>query len=236
MKNILKRIWGLILDVIFPLRCVGCKTSKTLLCSKCLGKIPLNQTLFCAVCNRRLAENKKICHLKTVYILAAAGSYENLVLRELILTLKYRRLRSAAKILAEILNRYLKTLNLNFQKYEILPIPLHKIRQKERGFNQAELIAAALLAINPNLTKSNFRLDCLKRIKNNQPQAQIKDRDQRRKNINGCFQIINAENIKNKNIILLDDVSTSGATLEEAAKALKKAGAKRIIGLVIAKG
>lgn len=236
MKIILKNLWFFILDVLFPLQCLDCKTPKTLLCEKCLEKIPINQTLFCAVCHRRLALNKKICHLKAPYILAPAGSYENPVLRELILTLKYRRLKPIAEILAIILNRYIKTLNLNLQKYEIIPVPLHKIRKKERSFNQAEFISTALFTLNPNLGKSDFpRLDYLKRIKNNKPQARIKNYDKRKENISGCFQAVNTENIKGKNIILLDDVSTSGATLEEAAKILKKAGAKKIIGLVVAK-
>lgn len=234
MITILQKIRDLILDILFPLQCLGCQQPKTLLCQNCLDKIPINQTLFCAVCHRRLAQNKKICHLNAPYILAAASSYENPVLRELILTLKYRRLRLAAEILAEILNHYFKTLNLNFSNFEIIPIPLHKNRQKERGFNQAELITFALISLNPKLRPSQGLN--LKRIKNNQPQAQIKDRNERRKNIIGCFQAANPENIKGKNIILLDDVSTSGATLEEAAKILKKAGAGKIIGLVVAKG
>ncbi|MBI2591545.1 MAG: ComF family protein [Candidatus Brennerbacteria bacterium] len=233
MIKFIKKIQALALEILFPLKCLGCKIPNTLLCAKCFNKIPLNQTLFCADCNRRLAQNKKICHLKTAFVLAAAGSYENDILRELILTFKYKKLKPVAGILAEILNRYIKNLNLDFKKYEIIPIPLHQIRQKERGFNQAELIANTLIAVNSNLRKSHFLR--LKRIKNNRPQAQIKNHNQRQENIRDCFQVVNPEKIKGKNIILLDDVSTSGATLEEAAKMLKKSGAKKIIGLVIAK-
>lgn len=236
MKIFFQKIGLLVLNILFPLKCLGCKKPKALLCAECFDKIPLNQTLFCPVCHRRLAQNKKVCHQDSLYLLAAAGSYENPILRELILTLKYKRYQPAAKILAEILNRYLETANLDLEKYQIIPIPLHKNRRQERGFNQAELIANALIALNSNLGKSDFpRLDFLKKVKDNQPQTQIKNWEKRRTNIKGGFQAANSENIKGENIILLDDVSTSGATLEEAAGVLKKAGAKKIIGLVVAK-
>ena len=86
--------------------------------------------------------------------------------------------------------------------------------------------------------QKNFDLemsDCLKRIKNNKPQASLKDNEARIKNMAGCFRIKNSELVKNKNILLVDDVFTSGATINEAVRILKESGAKKIIVLVIAK-
>ncbi|MDP3014862.1 MAG: phosphoribosyltransferase family protein [bacterium] len=114
--------------------------------------------------------------------------------------------------------------------YLIVPIPLHPGRERERGFNQAKLLA--------EITARHFNLpliDGLKRIKNNKPQAKLKDFEKRIKNISGCFEIKNPNFIKGKNIILVDDVFTSGATINEAVRILKKNCAGKIIAMVIAK-
>ncbi len=78
-------------------------------------------------------------------------------------------------------------------------------------------------------------IDELKRAKNNKPQAKCRDREDRAKNIKNCFVIKNPEKIQGKNLLLIDDVFTSGATMNEAVEVLRKNGAKRIIALVVAK-
>lgn len=231
MIFLFKQIWLRILNVLFPNICLNCRQeSETILCPKCLDKISVNQTFFCAVCKRRLAENKKICHKKTAYLLAPAGSYQDPALKQLIWILKYRRFRPAAKIIAEILNRYLENIGLDWSKFKITSVPLHPHRQRQRGFNQAELIADELAKLRKT-TAENY----LTRIKDNAPQVKMKNREERKTNMKECFSAIKNAPLKNQSIILVDDVSASGATLESAALVLKKAGAKKIIGLVLTK-
>ena len=112
-----------------------------------------------------------------------------------------------------------------------MPIPLHKNRERERGFNQSEAIAK-IIASELNL---QLKKDLLVRAKETKIQAELKDWNQRKNNLAGAFQIPQPEGIKGKNIILVDDVYTSGATINEAVKTLKENGAKKIIALVIAK-
>jgi len=111
-----------------------------------------------------------------------------------------------------------------------MPIPLHKRRLRWRGFNQAEKIAK-ILSDKLNIPLVNNKLI---RIKYNQPQAKINSQ-KRKNNIIGCFQY-NGESLEEKNIILVDDVVTSGSTLNECAKVLKEKGAQEVWGICVARG
>lgn len=193
--------------------------------------LKLNQTLFCPVCRARLARNVKICHKNSQYKLGAAISYNDETVRRLIWQLKYRGRTGNAAMLAKLLLRYLETCNLKLETFSIVPVPLSKTRLRKRGYNQSLLLAKIL--------SENLKLpvveNALIRAKDTPPQAEVKDWEARKTNIQNCFGIADSELIKNKNIILVDDVFTSGATLNEAAKTLKSSGAKMILGLVIAK-
>jgi len=131
------------------------------------------------------------------------------------------------------LKQYLADMNVrNWIGRETLvtPVPLHPARLRKRGFNQAQLIAEVLseelgLALE---TKG------LKRIKNTGAQMEIKDGDKRKTNVKGCFSA-DREKFSGKTVLLVDDVYTSGATIKEAASALRQAGAKEINVLVLAK-
>src|SRR5204863_311048 len=115
----------------------------------------------------------------------------------------------------------------------LIPIPLSPKRMRERGFNQALLIASALCRIDRG---ENFTLekDVLQKPKETRHQAEIENRSERLKNLIGSFALRNPEKIENHNLILLDDVSTTGATLAEARKTLQKAGARKIIAFTVA--
>ena len=225
------------LDIFFPPICLNCQKTiddrNKLICEKCLSLIKLNNTFFCPVCRARLAENKKICHYDSQYLLAAAGNYDDPVLQNLIHYFKYKYFKDLSPILGELALKYLEILNLtslNLKSFTIVPIPLHPAKERQRGFNQAKLIAEFLS------NKLNLELiEPLKRVKNTEPQAKLKDQNKRIKNISGCFEIKNPEQVKHKNILLIDDVFTSGATINEAVKILKINGASKIITLVLAK-
>lgn len=164
--------------------------------------------------------------------------------------LKYKGKKRLANIFAEIIyDKILEELSElsvmeNFREPILIPIPLSSKRYRERGFNQAQLICEELIKIN-NLRDSvdeklNLSLEknILIKIKETEHQARIKDRRARLKNLIGSFAIKNAEEnvnlLKNKNIILIDDITTTGATLNEAKKTLKQAGARKVIAFTVA--
>jgi ComF family protein len=162
--------------------------------------------------------------------LGAATSYDNEEIRKIIWRLKYRGRTGNAVCLAILLTDYLKNLGIKLKNYEVIPVPLSKKRERNRGYNQAQMIAK-IVAANLGLPLSPI----VSKIKDTPAQAEIKDWDKRKKNLENCFAIANPKLIKDKNFIILDDVFTSGATLNEIARVLKNAGAKRILGLVVAK-
>ncbi len=241
--RILNRAKDAALDVLFPPICLNCRRpleeKNKLVCGRCLSSIRLNSTLFCPVCRARLAENERVCHYDSRYLLAVASDYDDPVLQNLIHSFKYGNFRSGyfrglAEVLGEILIEYLNLLNpkLNILNLKpvIIPIPLHPEREKERGFNQSKLIAE-IVGRRFNLTL----VDGLKRGKNNKPQMKLKGNEARSKNVAGCFEIKNPGLVRGRNVILVDDVFTSGATANEAVRILKAGGAWRTIVLVLAK-
>lgn len=227
------------LDILFPPICINCNKSLNdarklaLLCETCRADIVVNTALTCPVCRSRLAENKKICHQNNPYRLAAAASYESELVKNLIHKLKYQKISGAAKPLSEILARHLDFLKpkLNIAGFTSIPIPLHPQRKRERGFNQSELIAENLSA----QTGLPIIRNALIRVKATAPQAELKDYAAREANLAESFRVKFPELIKNKNLILIDDVFTSGATMGAAVKTLKESGAGKIIALVVAK-
>ncbi|HNW96682.1 MAG TPA: ComF family protein [Candidatus Paceibacterota bacterium] len=242
---------NLILDSIFPIYCISCgdflsSEKNSYLCSKCLAKIPINSGLFCPICFKRLdrAENKKCSHsAKKSFLdfLGYATYYEITPVKTLIHNYKYRFAKSIARTLSDIIIIYLKRSLNDWNNWVIIPIPLHRSRLNWRGFNQAEEIAKIINQ------KFNWPIlnGILIRKKKTAEQAEIKKREKRQENLKDAFGLSPVKNSNNKSsstqiiegkkIILLDDVYTTGTTLEEAAKILKSAGAKKIIGLVIAK-
>ena len=233
----LKTIKDVILDVLFPALCLNCESvleggdKAKNLCGNCFRAIALYDTLVCPTCGARFAENKKICHKDAPFRLAAAARYDEPIVKKLVHLLKYKSLRAAAAPLGHILNAYLERLPVNFSNYVLVPIPLHKERERLRGFNQAELIAERVAA----RFKIPIVANAIARIKNNPPQAEMKDAVSRAENMKNCFEIKSPEPVRGKNVLIIDDVFTTGATIGEAVKTLKQAGAKRAVAGVLAR-
>ncbi|MBI3638586.1 ComF family protein [Candidatus Wolfebacteria bacterium] len=255
---------NILLDIFFPPVCFACQkhlaertnadspakisnensgeeAQNNFLCEECLLSIKLNNSLFCPVCRARIPEFEKICHFNSKYLLAAATNYNDPVIQNLIHYFKYKGFENIAPFLSEVLIKYTESVirnlkparpagGLEIRNFLIIPIPLHPSRQRERGFNQSELLAK-----NIAVYYSIPLINNLKRIRKNEHQVSLKDYGKRIKNIAGCFSIKNPEEIAGKNIILIDDVFTSGATMNEAVEILKSAGARKIIALVLAK-
>lgn len=218
MKQFLKNIKVWILDILYPKL-------------ELPPDIHINQTLFCPICRARQANNKKICHKFAQYQLGAATTYDHEAIRKMIWRLKYRGKTGYAPVLANLLCEYLASLNLKIKNYLIIPVPLSQRRLRERGYNQAALIA--------KLVAERFQLPfeegILFRVKDSKAQMEIKGWDERKTNIAGCFGVVDAGILKRKNIILIDDVFTSGSTMNESIRTLRSAGANRILALTVAK-
>ncbi len=239
MQKLLRRLRNLILDLLFPLECLNCREEGDYLCENCFQKLK-NQapTAFKENSSCLRSANLKISHLEKIYI---AGDFESSILNNLIIKYKYNFISALGKPLARFLIEFWqekvmsriakqeKTTDTKTSSLLIIPIPLAKKRLNWRGFNQAEIIAREFSE------KFNYELNLdLKRIKHKKAQATLNEAE-RLENIKSVF-IWTGKNLANQKIILVDDVTTTGATLNEAARVLKEAGSKKIYGLVLAKG
>ncbi len=217
----IKLITQKILNILFPTYCVSCNTKNTLLCKKCIQNIPPPES------------NTNDSEIISVF------SYKNDIARNAIQFLKYKNGKDLGKIFAhslyDIVLEELNEQNIfsNFNNPILIPIPLSKNKIKERGFNQSKIIAREMSFIDNN---SSFTLatNVLYKIKDTLNQASIKNRQQRLQNLRGCFTVKNPNKIRNKNIILIDDVTTTGATIKEARKTLLASGAKKVIAFTVA--
>ena len=239
----IKKLFGLFLATIFPDICVSCNSNldKKLvsfgaLCESCKNSIPINTALFCSECKKRNPENKKTCHPKAPLLLASASSYSTKALRELIHSFKYGNARQNIENIKEITSDYLKNIIYLIPnvEYAIVPIPLYPQKERVRGFNQAREIAKVLKTLLNEYGISAEIAEPLVRVKNTKTQTEMKNFKERERNLSGSFKFNIAENTSLKNVILIDDVFTSGATMKEAALTLKSAGAKKILGFVLA--
>ena len=220
--GILRKSWGFALDIFFPPLCLGCQSylqegeKPDMVCSNCFRKVELNRILF---------------HPDSKFNLVAATSYKDRTVKELIHHLKYNGLEGAVKPLGEFVLKYLADINLNLDGWILVPIPLHPSKYRKRGFNQAEIIVEA---VNKKL---NLQIvtKALKRTRATDPQITFSG-VKREENVKDCFGPGGEINlVKGKKVILVDDVYTSGATMKEAVKALKKNRVKEVMGLVVAK-
>lgn len=233
----LHRIKNLILDMLFPRTCLACEKTlssndaHTIVCDACLAAIPLYDAVYCPICLRRIPLDDEHCHPEAKYILAGAAHYAHTAVQKLIWQMKYENWLSAAEPVGALLTNYLRKLPNDFTDYHAVPVPLHRNREWKRGFNQAALLCGAVskALYLPVIAKN------LVRVKETPAQADQKDYVSREKNITGAFHINNPAEFKSKNILLIDDVTTSGATLREAARVLKSAGAKKIVAAVVAR-
>ena len=208
----------MILDWLFPPRCLVCHSFMKVpkgLCAGCLAKWP--------VFLPRLFILPEAEHCRRV---CAAGIYRGL-LHDLVIRLKYRKEERLAWLLGD---RMTEMLDPETAYDLILPVPLHSKRLKERGFNQALLLARRIgkrrgILVDPFL---------LEKRRMTPSQAGL-SADGRRKNLKDAFELRDSDKVKGKKILIVDDVYTTGTTIEAAARLLLKAGAEEITALVAAR-
>jgi ComF family protein len=201
----------------------------------------------CSVCGERLhgpyllavEQGDAICgicrRLEPPFVKAAAyGSYEG-GLRELIHLLKYDRVRPAANVLGRMLAEAVSDLQPLFANLPVLvvPVPLHARRFRQRSFNQAELIARTALKLMPG-TGLQLRSATLQRTRETQSQIGL-SRHQRRENMRGAFAVAQRSEVAEREILLVDDVFTTGTTVSECARVLRRAGASKVYVATVAR-
>ena len=235
--NFIKNAKKFALDVLFPKFCFGCAKEGVFLCAPCEKDI--NDTINvqkCPVCSLRNFSGlvcppcKKYTNLSRFLF---AHSYKNPLARELIHAFKYQGIIELAQPLAGLMVRTVKNFEVPLRKTMLMaPIPLHPARLRSRGFNQSEMLASILA--------KEFELelvaDNLFRRVHTSPQVECTGFKERRKNIEKAFAVKNPSALGGKRVLLIDDVSTSRATLDEAAGVLKEAGAISVWGIVVARG
>lgn len=232
--------WQHLLNFFFPLTCASCgrllpAESVNCLCSECWMKMEFISPHFCQSCGQVLPDGGRLCFLcrKNTYhfeYVRAVCKY-NETIKKAIYKFKYQKQNFLYKYLGKLLVDYLNEEKETGDKTDlIIPVPLHWFRYYKRGFNQSGLLAKKLAE---NLSKP-VMVQNLRRIRGTKPQYNL-SLEMRKENIVGAFIVKNKESIKNKNILLVDDICTTTITLNECARVLKKAGANKIYCLVLAR-
>jgi len=200
-----------LLDLLFPRACVACGVENTLLCGTCTKDIPFGLSM----AGTRIA---------------AAAPYRHEAVRRALWALKYRRNRAVADTLAEplaeTLIRWLSAEDIA-GPVALIPVPLSRRRKRMRGYNQAETLARSLAAHSPEHFVVLTRV--LWRTRHTKPQTETSDRAERLANLHGSFTAHIGERHAHLPVVLIDDVTTTGATFTEARHAVRAAGARTIL-------
>jgi ComF family protein len=238
----LRELLNEISDIIFPPQCLTCaeiinQPAKQVFCSTCQGKISFITDNFCPICGMPFLVSPAGTHIcgnclgnKPYYTKARAVAGFETVIMDAIHKFKYGRNVSTGNSLCLFMANF-SFPDFNFSEYSlVIPVPLHIKRLRDRGFNQSLLLAKEM-GEKYNLPV-NFSL--LKRSKFTLTQTGL-NKAEREKNIKGAFVVANREKVKGENIILIDDVYTTGATVNECAKVLLKAGAQKVSVLTLSR-
>jgi len=236
--SIIQATKNFILDTLFPINCLSCGKDNVWLCPDCLKNINFLSFQVCPKCEQTITDSGLACPkckpLSELDALIVASKYKENNIDKLVHLYKYRFIEDLSVPLGKILVAAILKSQLPIPDI-IIPVPLHPRRLRWRGFNQSQLLAEY---IGKNLAP-NFEIpvaaDLLRRKKYTPPQMKIKTYSERQNNLKNAFTVNDTEEIKDKNIILVDDIATTGSTLFECAKVLKQNGAKKVFGVVIAR-
>jgi competence protein ComFC len=230
-------------DLIYPNCCLVCKNKisstnqRQLICTNCWDKIEQNLPPFCASCGRHLtpeAIEKNACpscfRVNFYFDRAFSPCTYTGVVKKLIHEFKYSGKDYLGKPLGKLMHTFIRNYQLPITHLDFLvPIPLHKSRQREREFNQAEILSQEIA----QQFNKQVLTDLLIRVKPTKTQTELTFQE-RCQNVEKSFSVTKPELIKDTNLLLIDDVLTTGATSNEAARCLKEAGAKKVLLLTLA--
>ena len=218
--------FGVLFNLLYPQNCLICShkindLKVSPICGDCSGKIKINSEVFCVEGG---AEN--FAFDRAFY----ATSYDD-VIKTCICLFKYDGKTQLANPLGKLMCDF-AVKNIGAEEIDmVVPVPLHPVKLRERQFNQSELLAAHLARkMNKKVVKDRVR-----RIKYTAPQTELK-KNERLRNVKGAFLVRKGSDFNEKTVLLVDDVLTTGATMHECAKALKDAGAKKVVALALARG
>lgn len=218
--NLTKSLRWWVLDLIFPETCLGCKNRGESLCDNCILGI-------------RRAERETSNNIFACY------DYRDPLIKRAIWNLKYHHRfnlgRKLGKLIYESFIEEISDMKIytKGQPILVIPIPLSPARLRERGYNQAEILAKGLC----DCTEKEIlelRNDIINKKVDTKPQAKITNRNERLRNVHNVFSIKTPKIVQGRMIIIVDDVTTTGGTISEIIKILKKSGAKKIVGFAVA--
>lgn len=208
-----------LLDFLLPRTCVLCHASTTDLCEDCLNSL-----------------QRSVRELPSW--LSASFDYRDPKVRTIIHALKYRNRftlteKAGGALYDDLMMKLTDELRRDHEEILIVAIPSSSSRVRKRGFNQSELLAKALVKHSSN-SDLNYVPLALEKIRTTPTQAKTKSRRERLSNLLGAFRVRRPEIVRGKIVVIVDDVITTGATLAEARRALKDAGAKKVLGIAVA--
>lgn len=231
MTGWLRQLRGEVIDFFFPRECIGCGKIGDFICIDCEKKLPRLQPPLCPRCGKPESSGS-FCHecWKTSYNLERVRSvfiFDGII-RKAVHSFKYHNLRAIAECLGYYMADYY--LENNMTSDVLIPVPLYDKRLHARGYNQSELLAKEL----SHIVKVPVENQMVKRTRDTSPQVRTSSVEERRLNMENAFCSIGTE-ITGINIIVIDDVCTSGATLEACASVLRAAGAGSVTGFTLAR-
>ncbi|MBA7559816.1 hypothetical protein ES708_01432 [subsurface metagenome] len=219
------------LDLLFPRWCVGCGREGSFICYSCRQTLPRIVPPLCPKCGRPQPSGVLCPHCVSwqaeIDGIRSPFRFEG-VIQQAIYKLKYGNIRALAQPLVRLLRDYLLTYPVSGKI--LVPVPLHPKRLRERGYNQSGLLAREL----GNIIGLPVIDDCLVRLRHTSPQVKTSTVTERQNNVAGAFSC-RGDGLRDKQVLLIDDVLTSGATLDACAAALKAGGATSVWGLTLAR-
>jgi len=241
--DMLRRLISGLVDIVYPRRCLSCKNKlglssiDNLICTACWTNIKRNMPPFCHSCGRTLSKSnfsKNICPFcikkKLYFDRAFSPCIYTGVIKDLIHEFKYKSKDYLGCLLSKLMIEFIREYNLPMDCLDfVIPIPLHKTRLREREFNQAEILSKYIA----KEFKRELLPDALWRHRHTKTQTDL-ETDERLLNVKDSFSVNRLKDIKGKNLLIIDDVLTTGATSSEAARTLKGAGANIVFVLTLA--
>ncbi len=225
------RLASAAVELLFPARCVGCNREGAFLCLACQESLPWLEPPFCFLCSQPGSLTLGLCSFCRAGPLRIAGirapyRMEGTV-RDAVHALKYQGVRALAPTLGQLLARFMAQQEMAAEV--LVPVPLHPRRERKRGYNQSLLLAKATgetsgLPVEPH---------ALSRVTDTPSQLTLRS-EERRANVYGAFRA-RGERVAGRHILVVDDVCTTGSTLEACAIALKEAGAASVWGFALAR-